>query len=604
MKGNDGFVDSSPPTRINLTVTPVNDAPVALMQEVNGSEDLPVTIVLAGRDVDGDGLTFRVATAPTHGSLSGNAPNLTFTPQANDSADDTFTFVVNDGTVDSAPATVTVHLQPVNDAPVAQALTFTTSRDVPVEVTLSASDLDGDGLTFEVAAAPSNGTLSGTAPDLTYTPNSGFTGSDSFTYRASDGSLASTPAMVTLTVSGDNQSVPKETYARVNGWTCGCGQTGFAPGLLGLSWLLLRKRRRGGRVAQVALAVVLVAATAWAKPAPKKKGKAAAPAAAVEAPAPAPATVVEPEPTAPAPAAPVVVTAPQPQGPPSLAALEVAVTVPSEKLDGSAFTEMLVSAIAQSGLFKVISASEVATLLGVERQRQLMGCGEDSCLAEISDALGAQYLLQGAVGKVGDNYLVTVRLLDSRRSVVVGRSALQTTDVGLLLSLVWRATNETVDAAANGLSGPERERWLARPREEPAAAVPPAKVKFGIAVTAVGGYQPRADPGYRASFGGEVDLTLRVARLDLGAGVVVSPSPGGRVSVTIALLAARNRVALGARGVYFPGARLGGGGVVATYEFLLSSIFGVRALVAAEAYAGAPSVVLALLGGIGVEAHF
>ncbi|MCB0053409.1 MAG: hypothetical protein KDE24_28140, partial [Caldilinea sp.] len=65
-----------------IGVTPLNDAPVATVQSVTTAEDTPTAITLAGSDVDGDDLTFAVATPPQHGTLSGSAPDLTYTPAA------------------------------------------------------------------------------------------------------------------------------------------------------------------------------------------------------------------------------------------------------------------------------------------------------------------------------------------------------------------------------------------------------------------------------------------------------------------------------------------------------------------------------------------
>ena len=603
VKANDLFVDSAP-ARIDLIVRPVNDPPVALMQDVSTPEDQNVTVVLTGQDVDADPLSFRIVGDPAHGSLALAFPNVTYAPSKDYFGDDTFTFVVSDGTVESAPATVTVRVAPVNDAPSAVELNLSTELNTPVPVMLQGSDLDGDALTFTLveAQAPKKGTLTGTPPDLTYVPNAGASGADEFGYVVNDGKTESPPARVLITIgAGGATGIPQNAFAKVNGWTppgCGCGQSGAGPALLGLMWLVLRRRRRVPAAAVVALCLSGLTASAWAKPAAKKKVT------------PPPPTIIQAPPAAPEPTPPAVVESPPPVSKPvpvalpSMAVLEVQVTVPNEKLDSAAFSEMLVSAVDQGKLFKVISAAEVATLIGVERQKQLLGCGEESCLTEISAALGSRYLLQGAVGKVGDNYLVTVRLIDAQRSVVVGRSSTQTSDVSQLLGLIWRSTQDAVDAAAANLPSEEKERWLARPREEPTTVKAPPTFRLGVSTTAVGGFQPLGIPGQRLSFGGEVDVTLRLGRIDLGAGVVISPYPGARATATFAVLATRSRVGVGVRGVYFPGAAMGGGGLVATYEFALTPIFGLRALVASEVYAGAPSIVLALLGGAGVEAHF
>jgi len=89
---------------------------------------------------------------------------------------------------------------PVNTAPVADDQSVTTDEDTTVAITLSATDADGDALSYSVVSAPASGTLSGTAPNLTYTPDAGFVGSDSFTFVANDGTVDSNTATVSITV--------------------------------------------------------------------------------------------------------------------------------------------------------------------------------------------------------------------------------------------------------------------------------------------------------------------------------------------------------------------------------------------------------------------
>jgi hypothetical protein len=116
-KLNDGLADSLPAT-FELTVLPVDDAPVATPQAVSLDEDTPASITLGASDVDGDALTFS-AGVPTHGTLSGVPPNLTYQPATNYFGPDSFTFSVNDGKTNSNIATVSLTVRPVNDAPVA-----------------------------------------------------------------------------------------------------------------------------------------------------------------------------------------------------------------------------------------------------------------------------------------------------------------------------------------------------------------------------------------------------------------------------------------------------------------------------------------------------
>ncbi|MDF7824761.1 glycosyl hydrolase [Pontiellaceae bacterium B12227] len=93
-------------------------------------------------------------------------------------------------------------------SPVASPLSFVIDEDTAVAVTLSGSDPDGDMLSYKVTSQPSSGTLSGTAPDLTYTPGGDFYGSDSFTYTVNDGLAESAQVTVSITVNPIVMSLP------------------------------------------------------------------------------------------------------------------------------------------------------------------------------------------------------------------------------------------------------------------------------------------------------------------------------------------------------------------------------------------------------------
>src|SRR5204862_18314 len=162
-KVNDGTVDSNI-AAVSVTVTHVNHAPTASAQAVTTNEDVAKAITLAASDVDGDTLTYSIVAGPAHGTLSGTAPNVTYTPTALYSGPDTFTFKVNDGTVDSHVAAVSLTVTHVNHAPTPAAHPMTTNEDVAKAITLAAGDVDGDTLTYSIVAGPAHGTLSGTAP--------------------------------------------------------------------------------------------------------------------------------------------------------------------------------------------------------------------------------------------------------------------------------------------------------------------------------------------------------------------------------------------------------------------------------------------------------
>jgi serine protease len=175
-----------------------NTPPVADPQSVTTNEDAAVGITLTATDAENDALTY-AATSPSHGTLTGTAPNLTYTPAANYHGADSFTFTAYDGKAYSEAATVSITIASVNDAPTANPQSVTTPMNTAVAITLTGSDVDGDALAY-AATSPSHGTLTGTAPNLTYTPAANYHGADSFTFTVNDGNLTSASATVTITV--------------------------------------------------------------------------------------------------------------------------------------------------------------------------------------------------------------------------------------------------------------------------------------------------------------------------------------------------------------------------------------------------------------------
>jgi VCBS repeat-containing protein len=205
-KVTDGTATSEADGAVTVTVTSANDAPEASAQTVTTAEETAKTVTLTATDVDDDQLTYVVVAQPAHGTLSGTVPALTYTPAANYSGADSFTFKANDGTVDSNVATVSITITAANDAPEASAQAVTTAEETAKAVTLTATDVDGNPLTYTVVAQPAHGTLSGTAPALTYTPAANYSGPDSFTFKANDGTADSREAAVSITVTAVNDA--------------------------------------------------------------------------------------------------------------------------------------------------------------------------------------------------------------------------------------------------------------------------------------------------------------------------------------------------------------------------------------------------------------
>ena len=173
---------------------PDNHAPVATAQNVATAEDTAKTLTLAGTDEDsGDTLTYSVASNPSHGTLSGTAPNLTYTPTANFNGSDSFTFTVNDGTVDSSAATVTLTVSAVNDAPSASDFGMTLDVDAlnistDWKSASSAADLEGDSLTATVTTlGDHHGTFTLSGNTLRYHLDANTTHADTGVLSISDG---------------------------------------------------------------------------------------------------------------------------------------------------------------------------------------------------------------------------------------------------------------------------------------------------------------------------------------------------------------------------------------------------------------------------------
>jgi VCBS repeat-containing protein len=202
---------------VTVTVTSVEDAPVAVNDQLATNEDTPLHFTpgdLLENDSDGDGDTLvTFVQSPSHGSLTANSDGTyTYTPNADFHGTDTFSYVANDGTTSSNIATVTVTVSSVNDAPVAQPEAFSTAEDSPAfgdNVLSNDSDPDGDPLTAQLISGPANAASFTFNPDgsFTYAPGANFSGEDTFTYRASDGTATSGLTVVHVFVGPSNDDV-------------------------------------------------------------------------------------------------------------------------------------------------------------------------------------------------------------------------------------------------------------------------------------------------------------------------------------------------------------------------------------------------------------
>ncbi len=180
-----------------------NTTPVARPDSAVATVGVPVTVLVLANDSDADGNALRVTAAGpvTNGTVTFNANSVTYTANATGAA--SFPYTISDGSL-TASSTVTVG-PPENQPPVATGQAVAATSGVGKLITLAANDADGpQPLTFAIATPPANGTLTGlntTTGAVTYTSNTGFTGTDTFTFTAADGlDAVSAPATVTLDV--------------------------------------------------------------------------------------------------------------------------------------------------------------------------------------------------------------------------------------------------------------------------------------------------------------------------------------------------------------------------------------------------------------------
>jgi VCBS repeat-containing protein len=212
--GSDGFVyrasDGSATSNATVTITINNTAPSALADSYSASKNISFTIAVSSgvlandADANGDSLTAALVTAPAHGIAALNANgSFVYTPAANYTGNDSFVYRASDG---SATANATVTFTIANNAPAAQVDGYVTSMNTALSaaapgVLANDTDANGDSLTATLINSPTHGSLTLNANgSFLYTPTAGFTGTDTFGYRANDGSAVSATALVTLTV--------------------------------------------------------------------------------------------------------------------------------------------------------------------------------------------------------------------------------------------------------------------------------------------------------------------------------------------------------------------------------------------------------------------
>lgn len=190
----------------------VNRNPVAKNDTATTGKNntIKIYVLVNDYDTDGDRLNIGSVTQPRNGKVTINSDRtVTYTPNKDFSGIDTFTYTVIDGKGGKSVGTVTVQVIAPNSAPTANNDTAYTRINTAVKINVLANDKDpdGDALTVEITLKPKNGSARvNTDNSVTYTPNKGFYGTDSFTYTVQDGKGGKATAVVTITVTNPTTS--------------------------------------------------------------------------------------------------------------------------------------------------------------------------------------------------------------------------------------------------------------------------------------------------------------------------------------------------------------------------------------------------------------
>ena len=189
---------------VSLKITPTNDAPKASNLRFITARHTPLTGMLAGSDIDGDALTYRLVNEPDKGNVVLNPATgaFTYTPSAKARGEDDFTYTVNDGTTDGNIGRVHIEIaRHEHRRPMASNQQIVLNRQNAYSGQLIASDDDNDDLTFTVVNGPNFGTLTIDADTgrFVYTPKASGKGKvDTFTFQVSDGDADSNVANVRI----------------------------------------------------------------------------------------------------------------------------------------------------------------------------------------------------------------------------------------------------------------------------------------------------------------------------------------------------------------------------------------------------------------------
>jgi len=208
--GYDSFYFKSTPDSISLSMTlfirPINDLPSIIAQDtLTTTEDqaCQLHVELMDPETASDQLLKSISVSPNHGKIQWIDQYIEYQPFDDYYGSDAFTIRVSDGFDNSyVTKTILITIMPSNDVPSPIAQTLSMFEDQSKEFILSATDLEADSITFDIYKTTAHGSITGTPPNLVYTPYQDFFGKDFLLFTASDHAGTSQPQTITIVVLG------------------------------------------------------------------------------------------------------------------------------------------------------------------------------------------------------------------------------------------------------------------------------------------------------------------------------------------------------------------------------------------------------------------
>jgi len=189
---------------IATATTAANNPPSAGNDSANTDEDSAITINTLANDSDPDGqnLTITTVSSPANGTTSTNGSTVTYTPKADFNGSDSFSYTISDGASGSATATVSISVNPVNDAPTAvnDSGSVATNGTITISVLENDSDKEGSPLSLVSVGSANKGSVSISDNQIVYTAGKK-RGNDTVSYTVSDGDKEST-ATISISIGG------------------------------------------------------------------------------------------------------------------------------------------------------------------------------------------------------------------------------------------------------------------------------------------------------------------------------------------------------------------------------------------------------------------